>query len=170
MSLRELNDLGAGELTDRLAACCGSRRWTREVAARRPFSGESELFDAAELAADAMERQDWLEAFSHHPRIGDVDSLRRRFGATSGGWSAGEQAGMTDASDAMIERLAAANRRYEERFGYLFIVCATGKSAGEMLALLEERLGNHAESELAIAAGEQRKITRLRLEKLLADI
>lgn len=167
MTLGELNALPEEELRRELHACCGSERWVEGVARSRPFGDEAALFAAAEDAADALDREDWLEAFGHHPRIGDVDALRERFGARSGGWSAGEQAGMEGADEAVLERLVEANRLYEERFGYLFIVCASGKGASEMLEILEDRLGNDPEEELEIAAGEQRKITRLRLDKLL---
>ena len=168
MTPAKLNEMSRPDLLDRLRACCGSRRWVAEMSERRPFRGAEALYAAAERAADALGRDDWMEAFSHHPRIGDVESLRQRFGATSGGWSEGEQAGMAGATDDVIERLADGNRRYEERFGYLFIVCASGKRAAEMLELLESRLGNTSDEELKIASAEQRKITRLRLEKLLA--
>ena len=169
MTLAKLNEMSRSELLDQLRACCGSSRWVAEMSERRPFRTAEALYSAAERAADALARDDWLEAFSHHPRIGDAESLRKRFGATSGAWSEGEQAGMAGASDDVIERLAEGNRRYEERFGYLFIVCASGKGASELLELLEERLGNDADEELSIASDEQRKITRLRLEKLLYE-
>ena len=109
---------------------------------------------------------DWLEAFTHHPRIGaDVAKLRERFAATAS-WSEGEQAAVGQASEEVLQALAEANVAYEARYGYLFIVCATGKSAAEMLAILQERMDNPPANELRIAAGEQAKITHLRLEKL----
>jgi 2-oxo-4-hydroxy-4-carboxy-5-ureidoimidazoline decarboxylase len=149
-----------------LARCCGARRWAEAVARGRPYADEAALYEAADRAWAAMDRADILEALAHHPRIGaDLDSLRDRFAATAS-WSAGEQAGVADAGDDVLVALRDGNLRYEERFGHIFIVCATGKSAAEMLALLEERLGNDPERELAIAAAEQAKITRLRLEKL----
>lgn len=169
MTLEELNELREDELRQQLFACCGSKRWVERVAFRRPYVDAQALHEAAESAANALNRADWLEAFAHHPRIGDVESLRGRFGERSGGWSEGEQAGLSGAADALIEELAAANARYEERFGYVFIVCATGKQTDEMLALLNRRLDNDAGSELDIAAGEQRKITRIRIDKLLGE-
>ncbi|MEM1180083.1 MAG: 2-oxo-4-hydroxy-4-carboxy-5-ureidoimidazoline decarboxylase [Acidobacteriota bacterium] len=169
-----LVELDDAELRSKLTACCGSTRWVDAMvdSVRRGLGGPSGLSRAdihlfAEHAADVLERQDWLEAFSHHPQIGDVDALRERFGARSGAWSEDEQAGMAGAADDVIERLADGNRRYRERFEYLFIVCATGKGAAEMLELLESRLENDPATELQIAAGEQRKITRLRLAKWL---
>jgi 2-oxo-4-hydroxy-4-carboxy-5-ureidoimidazoline decarboxylase len=115
-----------------------------------------------------MRREDWLEAFAGHPRIGDLESLRSRFGSTAH-LAAGEQAGARAASDKVLRALAQGNEEYESRFGHIFIVCATGKSADEMLAILQQRLGNAPAVELEIAAGEQRKITRLRLARMVAD-
>jgi 2-oxo-4-hydroxy-4-carboxy-5-ureidoimidazoline decarboxylase len=145
--------------------CCGSRRWADRMAERRPFCAEADLFAATADIWRGLIREDWLEAFAAHPRIGDVDSLRRKFGATAA-WSAREQAGVGGASEKVLQALAEGNRAYEARFGYLFIVCATGKTAEEMLALLRQRLGNGPEEEFRLAAAEQEKITRLRLEKL----
>jgi len=132
------------------------------MAARRPFHSETELVETADQICASLEREDWLEAFVAHPRIG---------GVAGGGsdWLADEQSGMGSADDRVQQRLAEANREYEHRFGHIFIVCATGKSAGEMLALLDERLHNAADRELTIAAAEQRQITRLRLRKLLKE-
>src|SRR5262245_37656217 len=136
--------------------------------ARRPFRDREALFDAGEATWLALEPGDWRAAFAHHPKIGDIASLRSRFASTAA-WADGEQAGARAASEATLTRLAAGNRAYEERFGYIFIVCATGKSAAEMASLLERRLGNDPKTELRIAANEQAKITRLRLEKLLNE-
>lgn len=169
MAIDDLNELPEEQLRRELHACCGSWRWVENVAFDRPFGDAEALHGSANRAADRLGREDWLEAFGHHPRIGDVEALRQRFGARSGGWSEGEQAGAQGAAESVLARLAEGNRRYEQRFGYLYIVCATGKSADEMLELLESRLGNDAETELRIAAAEQRKITRLRLDKLIGD-
>jgi len=133
------------------------------MAGARPFAS----LDAAGAAADriwtSLDRSDWLEAFAAHPRIGAAAPAGQ-----AGEWSAREQAGAADASATVQRRLAESNRAYEHHFGYIFIVCATGKSAGEMLQLLEQRLNNAPDAELLVAAGEQRKITRLRLCKLLS--
>jgi 2-oxo-4-hydroxy-4-carboxy-5-ureidoimidazoline decarboxylase len=123
---------------------------------------------AAERAFALLSREDWLEAFSHHPRIGDRGSLAERFPHTAG-WSASEQGGVAGAGEGLLDVLLQANRDYEARFGYIFIVCATGKSASQMLALLQERLPNAPDAELEIAAAEQRKITAIRLKKLLSE-
>lgn len=134
--------------------------------AARPFPGDEAVFDASELLFRTLGRDDYLEAFAHHPRIGaDLDALRARFAATAA-WSQAEQAGAATADGETLRALQAANVAYEAQFGYLFIVCATGKSATEMLSLLEARRHNAPDVELAVAAGEQAKITRLRLARL----
>lgn len=132
---------------------------------RRPFGSRVELLTAAREEWNALESPDWREAFAHHPKIGDRDALAARFPATHE-LSTREQAGIADATTGVLDALADGNRRYEEKFGYIFIVCATGKSADEMLALLEARLPNDAATELRVAAAEQAKITELRLQKL----
>jgi len=111
---------------------------------------------------------DWKEAFSHHPKIGDIKSLRQKFASTAQ-WAEGEQSGVAQTSERVLRELAEGNNLYEAKFGYIFIVCATGKGAEEMLEMLNRRLSNYPEEEIRIAAEEQRKITRLRLEKLLND-
>lgn len=113
-----------------------------------------------------LESKDWLEAFTHHPRIGDVKNLRQKFASTAQ-WSQDEQKGVHGVPEDVIQALADGNARYEKKFGHIFLVCATGKSAQEMLALLQQRLHNTPETELRVAMQEQAKITRLRLEKLL---
>ena len=165
-TLEELNRLPADEACTALERCCGCRAWVERMCAARPFHGRAELLAEAERIWRALEPRHWREAFAHHPRIGDVEALRKRFAATAT-WAADEQRGATAAPEETLARLAAGNRSYEERFGYIFIVCAAGKSAGEMLALLEARLHSHPDAEIRNAAEEQMKITGLRLEKLL---
>ncbi len=165
VNLDRINSPSETEARAAFLGCCGARRWSEQMAARRPFASEAELFAAAEHVWRALPCEDWLEAFTAHPRIGDLDALRRKFTQTAA-WAAGEQAGVAGASEATLVALAEGNRVYEAKFGHIFIVCASGKSAGEMLALLEERLNNNSEKELRIAAREQEKITRLRLQKL----
>ena len=133
------------------------------MAAARPFAGAEAMAGTADALWSALEPVDWLEAFAAHPRIGETGAGR----AGGAGWAQAEQSGVADAAGPTKRRLANANRDYEARFGYIFIVCATGKTADEMLALLEVRLRHDASGELGIAAEEQRKITRLRLNKLL---
>ena len=170
-ALQTLNSKCQTEAREILARCCGATPWTSAVAGARPFADEADLNRASEAAFGRMEKSDWLEAFEHHPRIGDVDALRAKFATLNATkqWAGGEQAGARDASEQTLSALAQGNRDYEAKFGFLFIVCATGKSADEMLALLRARLPNDAEGEWRIAAEEQKKITRLRLAKLLAD-
>lgn len=161
-----LNALPAHEARAVLERCCGAARWVEGMEKLRPFASTSELLERAETVWRGLEAPDFLEAFAHHPEIGqNLDELRRKFAATAQ-LALGEQAGAVGASEATLEALRSQNRAYRERFGYSFIVCATGKTASEMLGLLEGRLHNAPEAELGIAAAEQAKITRLRLEKL----
>ncbi|MDQ6700116.1 MAG: 2-oxo-4-hydroxy-4-carboxy-5-ureidoimidazoline decarboxylase [Acidobacteriota bacterium] len=136
--------------------CCGSTEWARQMAA---VEGEN-LFDAAARIWWSLEPADWLEAFAAHPKIGENSESK---------WSQQEQAGASGASNEILAELRDANRAYAQKFGYIFIVCATGKTAEEMLALLTQRMDNDPEAELRIAAAEQLRITHLRLEKLLAS-
>jgi 2-oxo-4-hydroxy-4-carboxy-5-ureidoimidazoline decarboxylase len=151
-----------GEARRLLAGACGSSRWIDRMMARRPFGSRDALLTAAQEEWDRLTENDWREAFTHHPKIGDRSALRERFPATHTR-SAREQAGVDGASDAVLEALADGNRRYQERFGYIFIVCASGRTAAEMLAMLTARLGNDPTREIQIAAAEQAKITALRL-------
>jgi 2-oxo-4-hydroxy-4-carboxy-5-ureidoimidazoline decarboxylase len=147
-----------------LTTCCGSARWVERMLAHRPFGSDEQLHAMARQEWFALTPDDWREAFRHHPKIGDRESLRTRFPRTAE-LSAGEQRGVAAASDDTLDALAEGNRAYEEKFGYIFIVCATGRSADEMLAMLRERLNNDPHEELLIAAGEQAKITELRLRR-----
>jgi 2-oxo-4-hydroxy-4-carboxy-5-ureidoimidazoline decarboxylase len=167
MQLQELNKLSAENLKKELTKCCGASAWVEKMAMQFPFATVQQLYDKAAEVWTNLEEKDWLEAFEHHPKIGDVNSLKQKFAGTAS-WAAGEQASVQLASGETIEELASLNKKYEEKFGYIFIVCAMGKSAEEMLRILESRLPNEAGKELQIAAGEQAKITRVRLEKLLA--
>lgn len=168
MTLEELSHLPKPALTEALQKCCGSSAWVENMLVAFPVADAETLMDEANTAWNKLSEADWREAFTHHPKIGgDVAALRAKFASTST-WAEGEQASVKSASQATLEALAAGNEEYERKFGYIFIVCATGKSAEEMLALLQARLPNQLENEIRIAAGEQNKITRIRLEKLLA--
>ena len=165
MTLGEFNALPSAQAESALMDCCGSVRWSSIVASRRPYSTLEALRKAADSTWWNLERADWLEAFSHHPQIGEKpangsDSARQ--------WAEGEQSGARAPTEEVRTRLARANRAYFEKFGYIYIVCASGKSAEAMLAILNQRLQNDLASELSIAAEQQRMITRIRLEKLLA--
>jgi allantoicase len=161
-----LNALLSHEAEAELHACCGSRAWAARMAERRPFDGLDAVLEAADAVWRDLGRDDWMEAFRAHPRIGEKKAeAPQAEGARR--WSEKEQAGVASASTGTLAALAEGNRAYDERFGHIYIVCATGRSADEMLALLRSRLGNDAATELGVAAEEQRKITRIRLEKLL---
>lgn len=166
--INRLNRLSAAESEAALLRCCPSKRWAAQMTAQRPIADAGAVFRFADEVWAHLNPEDWQEAFGGHPRIGDTERLRSRFPSTRG-WSEGEQAGAGEASQETLRALAKGNRAYEDRFGYIFIVRATGKSAEQMLALLNERLSNDPDTEIQIAAEQQRQITRLRLEKLLKE-
>jgi 2-oxo-4-hydroxy-4-carboxy-5-ureidoimidazoline decarboxylase len=159
-----LNALAEAEALEAFLKCCGARRWAEQMTARRPFADETRLLTVAREVWHGLDAADWRQAFAAHPQIGEKPSPDSKTPA----WSAGEQAGVADAAVAARAALAAANHLYREKFGWIFIVCATGKSAEEMLALLRQRLDNDPAEELWTAAAEQEKITVLRLHKLNA--
>ncbi|MBD0369611.1 MAG: 2-oxo-4-hydroxy-4-carboxy-5-ureidoimidazoline decarboxylase [Pyrinomonadaceae bacterium] len=164
--LRQLNALESEEAVREFLKCCGSKRWAERMAKERPFHDVDSLLTTSDHICSSLDASDWLEAFSHHPKIGE----RRAAQAVSSEarkWSEEEQAGAKNSSEETMRELIEANREYERRFGFIFIVCATGKSTEEMLNLLKARLKNDADKELSVAAEEQRRITRLRLKKLL---
>jgi 2-oxo-4-hydroxy-4-carboxy-5-ureidoimidazoline decarboxylase len=166
-ALARVNALPLEEARAELLRCCGSTRWADGMARTRPWRDAEQVHQEAQWLWEQTGPEDWHEAFKHHPRIGDVDQLRARFAATAQ-WSSQEQSGMQGANEEVLQGLAEGNRAYEERFGFIFLVCATGKTAEEMLELLRARLNNPPEEELRIAAAEQGKIMRIRLEKLLS--
>ena len=163
-----LNGLPFEEARAEFLRCCGSMRWADAMARARPFKDVPAVYAEAGWLWSQTGPDDWKEAISHHPRIGDVSKLRERFKAT-GAWSEQEQKGMEGAAEDVIQALADGNHEYEVRFGFTFLICATGKTAREMLEHLRERINNPPALELRIAAGEQAQITRLRLEKLLTS-
>ena len=165
-ALGRLNRLPELEARQALARCCGAARWVSAMLAARPFESVGSLLSEADAIWSGLQPSDYLEAFAHHPEIGaDLNELRRKFAGTAD-LSQSEQAGASSASETTLVALREHNRAYRERFGYAFIVCATGKSADEMLTNLQQRLARAPELELVTAAAEQAKITRLRLEKL----
>ncbi len=161
-----LNALPQKSAESELLRCCGSTPWARRVAEARPFASSEELLTVADRVWWSLDAEDWLEAFRAHPRIGE---RKPTAGETTGTerWSAQEQSGMQLSPEQVRAALAEGNREYEKRFGHIFLICATGKSGEEMLTILRERLGNDPATELHVAAEEQRKITHLRLRKLL---
>ena len=168
MTLDELNRLDVQSARAFFSRCCTSERWIGGMASARPFSSQEQLERKAEEVWAQSDRQDILQAFEGHPKIGDINSLKAKYASTSK-MAGHEQSGTEGADDKVLQSLAEGNQTYEARFGYIFIVCATGKSAAQMLALLEARLNNAPNDELAIAAAEQQKITQIRLRKLISD-
>lgn len=166
MTAEELDRLPEAEARTELMKCCGSTEWAKAMAAGRPYGDARALFSAADRAWAALGKKDRLEAFDHHPRIGEK-RLREKFGSAAR-WAGQEQAGVKLAAEDILTALAQGNREYERRFGHIFLVCATGKTAPELLAILTRRLANAPDAEFDEACREQAKITRIRLEKLLS--
>lgn len=159
--LRWFNELSADEAVGALLLVCHSRRWATEVAAQRPFADVDALLTAADETWMALDGADWLEALDAHPRIGE-------HGGRSAEFSEREQAGVGVAGDDVQAAIAAGNVEYEKRFGHVFLISAEGRSAGEVLANLRSRLGNDPDTELRVAAEEHRRITRLRIQRLMS--
>ncbi|CAK9037425.1 Probable allantoinase 1 [Durusdinium trenchii] len=166
--IEQFNSLPLAESNEKLLACCGSKWWSDQMIDARPHGSIDELHTAADDVFDRMPRDAWLEAIGSHPRIGDLESLKMKF-AGNRQWSSGEQSGVSAADEQVLMRLKTGNDAYYDKFGYTFVVCATGKSASEMLQILESRLTNEPDAELQTAAAEQREITHLRIDKLAAD-
>jgi OHCU decarboxylase len=154
---RRLDLASPAEARTMLAGCCGSARWVDAMIARRPFGSMTAVLESADSLWRGLSETDWLEAFRHHPKIGDRSAQ---------GIAKREQSGAASAPEGIILELADANREYEARFGYIFIICAMGKSAESMLAALRNRLQNDPQTEIQVAAEEQLKITELRLKGL----
>jgi OHCU decarboxylase len=165
-SLNRLNGLSANDADAEFLKCCGSTQWAQAMTQARPFEALDDFLAKADRTWWSLSEADWLEAFRAHPKIGEKKAATAQ-STEAQKWSAQEQSGVAQASASTISELAERNRQYEDRFGFIFIVCASGKSSEEMLAIINERIGNDAETELRTAAAEQSKITRLRLEKLL---
>jgi len=165
-ALDQLNRFSPAQAEAEFLKCCGSRNWARSLTDARPFTDVDALFQKADSVWWSLSDEDWLEAFRAHPKIGEQKAAAIQ-PEQARNWSAQEQSGIRDAATETKAALATGNLEYEERFGFIFIVCATGKTSEEMLAILNARLQNDRETELRTAAEEQRKIMRLRLEKLL---
>jgi 5-hydroxyisourate hydrolase/2-oxo-4-hydroxy-4-carboxy-5-ureidoimidazoline decarboxylase len=163
MTLSDFNNLDKDIAAKELFSCCSSQKWVSLLMNKFPFGSQEALVESATtIWYDECDKKDWLESFTHHPRIGDKKSLTEKFAGK-------EQAGVASATGEIVDALAKANMEYENRFGFIFIVCATGRSAGEMLRLLNDRLKNDQDSELNIAMNEQHKITLIRFKKLFED-
>lgn len=165
MTLHELNNLRHDAAARSLYACCGCTRWVDAMLERRPYTSVDALLDASDMEWRVTGPNDWREAFAGHPRLGECAPAQTDDQARN--WSAAEQAGMDAADAATRSALADANTEYEARFGHIFLVCASGKTAAELLELLRARMRNTPNDELAVAGDELRKIARVRLEKLL---
>ena len=163
-----LNSLPPVEAEKELLQCCGSTRWAQQMATARPYRTLENLTATANELWWSLDRNDWLEAFRSHPKIGEKKAADP-VSTQASQWSGQEQAGVTAASQETVDSLASLNRAYEEKFGFIFIICATGKTSAEMMSSLRERLEHDAVDELPIAATEQSKITALRLNKLLTS-
>ncbi len=177
-TLAAWNAAGKTTALDAMMACCGSKRWAEAMVALRPIGSVEALSEAADRVWSTMQEPDWLEAFACHPRIGEREPAHAAANASkpveerSAAWSRQEQSnvsGASAASERVLAELAEGNRLYEQRFGFTYIVCATGKSAGEMLAILQRRLASSREAELREAAEQQRQILQIRLGKWLIE-
>jgi 2-oxo-4-hydroxy-4-carboxy-5-ureidoimidazoline decarboxylase len=166
-TLAAWNETDEGTALDAMIACCGARRWAEAMVALRPIENVAELSDAADRVWDTMEEFDWMEAFACHPRIGEREAIHAS--ARSAAWSSHEQSFAASAQESLLTELGDGNCRYEERFGFTYIVCATGKSAEEMLAILNQRLASDRVTEMREAAEQQRQITQIRLGKWLIE-
>jgi 2-oxo-4-hydroxy-4-carboxy-5-ureidoimidazoline decarboxylase len=167
--LAHWNALPPDEAAIEILSCCGSRAWAACLAARRPFVDEQNLFATADDCWQNLPEADWQEAFRSHPRIGEQHAQKKTT-AVSAAWSRSEQSQMSEADDAILLRMQEGHRQYEERFGRIFIVCASGKQPAEMLSILERRLGNDPVQELQESAVQQQQIMQLRLRKWLAQM
>jgi 2-oxo-4-hydroxy-4-carboxy-5-ureidoimidazoline decarboxylase len=166
-TLRAWNEADAESALAAIIACCGSHRWAKAMVAKRPFGNVADVSAAADRIWNTMAVPDWLQAFACHPRIGERKVAHAA--AQSAAWSRQEQSSVTDTAERVLAELSADNELYEQRFGFTYIVCATGKSAEEMLAILKRRLTSDRETELREAAEQQRLITQIRLRKWLAE-
>ena len=166
ITLEEFNDLAFSEAKEVLTRCCGSSQWVKKMIEARPFKSIEALYEEAQKIWQSLTREDWLEAFEQHPQIGDLSSLKAKFSHTKE-WASDEQKGTDSASEQTLMDLATYNKDYLNKFGYIFIICASGKSAMEMLDALKTRIENEPLKELQIAADQQLKITIIRLKKML---
>ncbi|TWX71164.1 2-oxo-4-hydroxy-4-carboxy-5-ureidoimidazoline decarboxylase [Colwellia sp. C1TZA3] len=166
MNLAKLNELTLDQAKHTFMQCCTSSAWVSAIVSSRPFADKQDLSTKADLAWQGLTEADYLEAFEGHPQIGNVDTLRAKYANTKE-LASGEQSSVSEATEQVIASLSQGNTDYLEKFGFIFIVCATGKSAAQMVALLQARLPNDKATELMNAAEEQRKIFHLRLDKLV---
>lgn len=165
MTIAEFDHLEDEKKKEVLTKCCGSSAWVNKMLTVFPVEDLVEFLDAAEAKWNDCTQEEKMEAFEHHPKIGDINSLKEKF-ANTAEWAAGEQSGVENTGESTLKELANKNAEYANKFGFIFIVCATGRTADEMLNDLKDRMKNNKEEEIEVAAAEQIKITKLRLEKL----
>jgi len=168
LNIQIFNSLPSEQLFIELEKCCGSSNWIKQIISNRPYQCIEDIHQVSDDIWSNLMDSDYLEAFTHHPQIGDIDSLKKKFASTAS-WAENEQKGSNQASTEILSALKIANQEYLAKFGFIFIVCATGKTAQQMLDLLKQRMLNDNAIELEIAAAEQNKITHLRLDKLLKN-
>lgn len=167
MTLKEFSQYGKNRQKEELLKCCGSQKWTEKMVAGFPYDSLDSMKAFSDQVWFSLNENDWRESFTHHPKIGDMDGLKKKFASTAS-WAGHEQAGVSSATENILHDLKSGNDQYEKKFGYIFIVCATGKTAAEMLSMLQARLNNTPEQEIMVAMKEQNKITHLRLDKLFS--
>ncbi|HKR03170.1 MAG TPA: 2-oxo-4-hydroxy-4-carboxy-5-ureidoimidazoline decarboxylase [Bacteroidia bacterium] len=155
------------QFKEEIFKCCGSRTWVEKLSEKYPFPSVEELKNESDKIWFSLSEKDWLEAFTQHPKIGDMKSLEKKFASTKQ-WAENEQSAVNIATQTVLQELKDGNDAYEKKFGYIFIICATGKSAEEMLSILKSRLKNSPQEEIKIAVHEQNKITHLRIDKLFS--
>jgi OHCU decarboxylase len=166
LTISDINKMSDVDLWTELAKCCGSKTWVKLMLENHPYNNMEDFFLKASHLWFSVNTEDCLEAYSHHPQIGDVESLKKKFAFTAN-WSKNEQAGVNNASLATLSEIKNLNEQYFKKNGFIFLICASGKSADEMLSFLKERINNSRDKELEIAAQEQNKIIKIRLEKFL---
>ncbi len=166
-TLEDFNALPEARAVRQLETCCTAMRWCQAMVAERPFASLEKVLQKAESCWSQMAEADVLEAFAGHPKIGDINSLRAKYAHTAG-LAGAEQGAVNQATEEVLQALKSGNQQYEEQNGFIFIVCATGKSASEMLDILQGRLANDRATELKTGAQEQAKITAIRLQKLFS--
>ena len=165
MTIAEFDHLPDEKKKELLLKCCGSSAWVNKMLTVFPVEDLVELLEFSEEKWNECTIEEQREALEQHPKIGDINSLKEKF-ANTANWAAGEQSGVNNANEDVLQELAKGNDAYQDKFGFIFIICATGRSAEEMLGDLKERINNSKDQEIKIAAAEQLKITKLRLEKL----
>ena len=168
MNIAEFNQLSHDDAATKLNYCCHSHNWVNTMLAARPFANKEAVIEEHHRIWPTLSNEDYLEAYLAHPMIGDIDSLREKYNATKG-LSTKEQSGVSAASEQTLQQLAQLNADYRDQFGFIFIICATCKSADEMLSALKARINNDRDAEIANAAKEQEKITEIRLNQLFED-